>query len=94
MAMTTGVGATVDAEPRRQSGASSFMREDIDAGKANDGGAALLHGVGDKDLRETTMMMGIERDEQGMRSEVGSGADLVLETSRVSSHIAPSHVLS
>ena len=55
-------------EGRRQSGASSFMREDPDAGKGDAGVA--LHGIGDRDLRETTMLMGVERDEEALRSEV------------------------
>ena len=55
-------------EGRRQSGASSFMREDPDAGKGDAG--AALHGIGDRDLRETTMLMGVERDEEALRSEV------------------------
>jgi anaphase-promoting complex subunit 1 len=50
---------------RRQSGASSILRKDVPVAA---GGMALL-GASDKDLRETTMVMGLQREE-GTRSEV------------------------
>ncbi|ORX38535.1 hypothetical protein BD324DRAFT_599421 [Kockovaella imperatae] len=53
---------------RRQSGASSFMREDPDAGKGDAG--ASLHIIGERELRDTTMLMGIDREDDVVRSEM------------------------
>lgn len=54
---------TVDKSDRRGSGA--FMREDMHA--MDKGG---LYALAEKDLRETTMLMGLERQEQTVKSEI------------------------
>ncbi|KIR73652.1 anaphase-promoting complex subunit 1 [Cryptococcus deuterogattii CA1014] len=51
---------------RRTSTAASFILHDINAPQNK----MALHVAAEKDLRETTMMMGLERDEVGIRSEV------------------------
>lgn len=51
---------------RRASTAASFILHDLNAPQAK----MALHVAAEKDLRETTMMMGLERDEVGIRSEV------------------------
>jgi len=54
------------ADNRRTSGASAFLRQDV-----NDHiNKNALHIAGDLDLRETTMMMGLEREETELRSDV------------------------
>jgi len=59
--------SAVNGEPnRRTSGASSFMRQDM----IDFLGKMALHVAGERDLRETTMMMGLEREEEGARSEM------------------------
>lgn len=50
--------ARVVEEKRRESGASTFMREDLDLA-----GRTALHRADEWDLRETTMLMGLEREE-------------------------------
>ena len=56
--------STAAEEARRQSGASSSMREEVDVRMV------ALNGAAERDLRETTMMMGLEKSGEGSRSEV------------------------
>ena len=58
--------ASVLEANRRTSGASSFMRQDM-----NDPlGKMALHVAAERDLRETTMMMGLDRKDEGVRSDL------------------------
>ena len=58
--------ASVLEANRRTSGASSFMRQDM-----NDPlGKMALHVAAERDLRETTMMMGLDREDEGVRSDL------------------------
>ncbi|WVF72786.1 hypothetical protein IAT40_007604 [Kwoniella sp. CBS 6097] len=66
MSVLSAVPSTIEG-PRRTSGAnSSFMLRDIHAEQER----MALHVVAERDLRETTMMMGLERDEITTRSEI------------------------
>ncbi|WVQ81869.1 hypothetical protein IAT38_003996 [Cryptococcus sp. DSM 104549] len=60
-------GAGPEGHRRTSAGAASFMLSDIHLPSRT---KMALHGAAEKDLRETTMMMGLERDEVGVRSEV------------------------
>lgn len=80
---TTAATTTTTAklrETRRTSGASAFLRQEMKEttvplvanAHANAHAAArmALHGAVEKDLRETTMMMGLDKEEKAERSEV------------------------
>jgi anaphase-promoting complex subunit 1 len=57
--IVSGASSIADKGDRRGSGA--FMREDMGGG---------LHAIREKDLRETTMLMGLERHQEADRSEI------------------------
>ena len=52
-------------EARRTSGDSGMMREEPELGRV-----AGVAGLGDRDLRDTTMLFGLEREDEGVRSEI------------------------
>lgn len=63
---SSGIGIGAEGFPsdnRRTSGASAFLRQET-----NDRWA--VHGAGERDLRETTMMMGLDKEEKAVRSEI------------------------
>ncbi|WWD19052.1 hypothetical protein CI109_103510 [Kwoniella shandongensis] len=60
------VASSAEGNRRASLAASSFMLQDMH----DPHGKMALHVAAEKDLRETTMMMGLERDEIGTRSDV------------------------
>ncbi|KAK8854800.1 hypothetical protein IAR55_003539 [Kwoniella newhampshirensis] len=60
------VASSAEGNRRASLAASSFMLQDMHDPQ----GKMALHVAAEKDLRETTMMMGLERDEMGTRSDI------------------------